>query len=141
LDILLEATRTAFENTNLARMLGQSDQPQPQLTNTQALLANLPRLRASLMFAQTIFRFLIAGVLLFLISSRIDSTYLFWWGLVSILIAGIILFFIEWAVSRMVMQPKPGPIADGFARQSAAINASRLFVLTSRTAQSRRMER
>jgi putative hemolysin len=104
LEVLLEATRGAFENTNLARMLGQSDQPHPQLSHTQALLANLPRLRASLQFAQTVIRFLIAGMLILLISSRVSSTYLLWGGLAAILVSGFILFLIEWIVSTTVMR-------------------------------------
>ena len=103
LELLLEAARAAFENTSLARMLGQHDHSLPELNHTQALLANLPRLRASLHLAQTITRFLLAGLIMLIFTSGIRTTNEILVGLLVLVSSGLILFVLEWILTTRVM--------------------------------------
>jgi CBS domain containing-hemolysin-like protein len=130
LELLLEASRAAFENTNLARMLGHQEHPLPQLNQTRALLGNLPKLRASLQLAQMFARFLIAGLVLLIIYSRFGNTKLVWAGVVGIIAAGTILFLLEWIVSTRVMaNPETWAFRlTGFARIVRLVLAPVVFL-------------
>jgi CBS domain containing-hemolysin-like protein len=102
LDLLLVATRASLLNTSLARLLGQREQMMPQVNRALVVLSAPARLQASLLVAQSMVRFLLAGLNLWL--------FVPWGGLSAplplavgvLLLTGIVLFFLEWLVEWRV---------------------------------------
>jgi CBS domain containing-hemolysin-like protein len=106
-DLLLVATRASLLNTSLARLLGQRDQMMPQVNRALAVLSSPARLQASLLIAQSMVRFLIAGLVLLVFVP---------WGQLGnpvptavgvLLLAAIGSFLLEWLIEwRVARQPE-----------------------------------
>ncbi len=104
LDILTSATRSAFLNSNLARLLGSRDEWGLKVNRTQALLMTLPRLQASLGFTRTVTRFLIAGIALLIFLPLENNQYLAVYSFLILIIFSSVVFLsqllVEWYVAR-----------------------------------------
>ncbi len=103
LDFLAIAARSAFLQTNHARLLALREHRLEEVGSTLDLLHGLPRLKASLNFCLALARFLIAGsVFYFVLNQPFLSEPLA--GFVSLLLAAFLVFWFEWAVERLVMR-------------------------------------
>jgi putative hemolysin len=96
-DFLAITARTAYTQTNHARLLLLRDQMGERVNSTSVLLHYLPRIRASLNFVLLLVRFLAAGLCINLALQLLPVTPL--WGLAGGLILGAFFWFwFEWAV-------------------------------------------
>jgi CBS domain containing-hemolysin-like protein len=106
-DLLVVATRASLLNTSLARLLGQREQMMPQVNRTLAVLSVPARLQASLLIAQSMVRFLLAGLALFIFVpwGRLENPVPLAAGV--LLLAGVVSFLLEWLVEwRVARQPE-----------------------------------
>jgi CBS domain containing-hemolysin-like protein len=103
-DLLLVATRVSLLNTSLARLLGQREQMMPQVNRALAALTYPIRLQASMLIAQSMVRFLLAGLslLIFVPWERLLTPVPFAAGVLLIVAAGSFMleWLVEWHVSR-----------------------------------------
>lgn len=102
LDLINSATRSSFNNANLARLLGQREFQQVQVNRTLALINNQARVQAGLHLFQAIYRFLIAGLILLLFAPQQNGPLPVWPAAAGLLLAALILFFLEWIVEQFV---------------------------------------
>jgi putative hemolysin len=101
LDFLAIAARTAYTQTNHARLLLLREQMEERVNSTSVLLHYLPRIRASLNFILLVMRFLAAGLLINLVLQQPLAAP--FWGLSGSLILGAFLWFwYEWAAESKV---------------------------------------
>jgi CBS domain containing-hemolysin-like protein len=98
LDLLTIATRAALSNITPARLLGQREQKEKQVNRTLTILNDLPQLQASLNFAQLLWRFLLAGTVLFIFIFWNKTTHPLLFSIGILLISALILFLSEWGV-------------------------------------------
>ena len=101
-DLLTSAARAALLKTSPGRILGLREQTLPQGNRTLALLASLPRLQASLNLTQAIFRFLLAGLVLFLLLPWGKAPFTLLPALGILLLAALAGFLLEWSVESLV---------------------------------------
>ena len=102
LDLITSATRSAFSNSSLARLLIQREKMVSQVNRTTQLLSNIPRTQASLNLFQSILRFLIAGLSLVLFVPWAVTQYLLPYSLGVLLLASLVTFFLEWLIETAV---------------------------------------
>lgn len=102
LDLASIAARSAFLQTNHARLLALREQMELQVNRTVPLLSTLTRLRASLDLSLVVTRFLFAGLGLILIL-RLQLSPQWAWAAIALTIPAIVLFWLEWMVERFVM--------------------------------------
>ena len=102
LDLITSATRSAFSNSSLARLLIQREKMVSQVNRTTQLLSNTPRTQASLNLFQSILRFLIAGLSLVLFVPWAVTQYLLPYSLGVLLLASLVTFFLEWLIETAV---------------------------------------
>lgn len=101
LDLAVLAARTAFQQTNHARLLNWRDLAGDQIQRAVSLLTLLPRLQASLDLALAASHFLLAGAALALI--RFNYPTLQWYlAIASLMGIAFGLFLLEWTVNRAV---------------------------------------
>lgn len=106
-DLLLVATRSSLLNASLARLLGQRDQMMPQVNRTLAALSSPARLQASLLVAQSMVRFLLAGLalMIFVPWDIPGSPVPYAVGILLVAASGS--FLLEWLVEwRVARQPE-----------------------------------
>jgi putative hemolysin len=95
LDYLAITARTAYTQTNHARLLLLREQMEARVNSTSVLLHYLPRIRASLNFILLVVRFLAAGLFIELALQLLPAAP--WGVLVGVLILGALLWFwFEW---------------------------------------------
>ena len=102
LDLLASTARAALFNTSPVRILGQQPPTLPQVKRTLALLASLPRLQASLNLTRAIFRFFLAGLVLFLLLPWGKAPFPLLPALGILLLAALVVFLLEWTIERLV---------------------------------------
>ena len=102
LDLITSATRSAFSNSSLARLLIQRENMVSQVNRTTQLLSNTPRTQASLNLFQSILRFLIAGLSLVLFVPWAVTQYQLPYSLGVLLLASLVTFFLEWLIETAV---------------------------------------
>lgn len=100
-DLTLIATRTAFMQTNTARLLAMREQMGLRVTLAMVFVTELPRLRASLNLALVLARFLIAGAALTVLTLQFINLSLLVNAAVLVVLAGM-LFGLEWSVERSI---------------------------------------
>jgi putative hemolysin len=104
LDLITSASRSAFTNSSLVRLLTQREDMVSQVNRITLLLSNSAKTQASLTLFQTILRFLIAGLALFIFVPWSRTQYLLPLTLGVMLLVSLVIFFlerfIETAVSR-----------------------------------------
>jgi putative hemolysin len=102
LDLLTSATRSAFANINLARLLNQREQGQLQVSHTLSVLNSYSRLQAALHLTRSVLRFVLAGLaLLIFVPWGVEDIPILY-GLVVLLVFALIVFFIEWFVEGQI---------------------------------------
>lgn len=104
LDLITHATRAALLNAILPRLLLQRENKTPRVRQTTALLGHLPRLRASLSLTQTVLRFLIAGLALWIFVPWGSVGKPFLPALITLLSTGLIVYLAEWITELGVSQ-------------------------------------
>jgi CBS domain containing-hemolysin-like protein len=102
-DLTLVAARGSLQFTSLGRLLAQRDGNEPKVNRTLALIHSTPRLQASLGLALTVLRFLLAGLLLNLVSLRAASVS-FAAGAGFLFLTGLLLYWLEWMVQWYVLR-------------------------------------
>jgi CBS domain containing-hemolysin-like protein len=102
LDLLTTAIQTAANKTNLARLLGQREQMQSKVDRTLSLLNNSPRLQASLHLTQNFSRFLLAGLVLFLLLASNQSLATGLSAVAILILSGLALFVLEWSIVEII---------------------------------------
>lgn len=102
LDLLTSAARAALLNTSPVRIQGQREQTLPLSNRTLALLASLPRLRASFNLTLIVIRFFLAGLVLFLFLPEGEVSYPFLPALGFLLLSGPVVFLLEWNIESTV---------------------------------------
>lgn len=105
-DYLAIAARTAYTQTNHARLLLLREQMEERVNSTSVLLHYLPRIRASLNFTLLVVRFLAAGLLIDLML-QLPLAAWFWALAGSIILGAFVWFWFEWVVeSRVSRSPE-----------------------------------
>lgn len=102
-DLALVAARGSLQFSSLGRLLAQRDGNEPRVNRTLALIHFTPRLQASLGLALTVLRFLMAGLLLYLVSLRAGSIS-FAAGAGLLFLTGLLLYWLEWMVQWYVLR-------------------------------------
>ncbi len=105
LDMATVAARASMLHITLASGLELSAAPQPKEHHKQHWLALLPALQASLILAQALWRFLLAGLLM-LYLNRLPVLWQPMALLGVLVLAGLVVFALEWAV-RSWVSPAP----------------------------------
>lgn len=100
-DLALIAARSAYLQTNTARLLAMRNQSETRIAWAMACLSVLPRLRAGLNLALVLARFFIAGLLLLLVALKFSSLSILA-NIAMLLLAAIVLFGLEWSAERMI---------------------------------------
>lgn len=103
LDLATVAARVGLLHTSLARLLAQRETGEEKIQPTLHLVQNLPRLQASLNLARLIWRFLIAGFILFYLYGM-TQTPTVWLVVGILLLAAFVVFWLEWIVSVNVIK-------------------------------------
>jgi len=103
LDLITVAARASLLHANLARLLAQREQMEPQVHRTIILIHSLPRLQASLNFAQAALRFLMVGLIL-TYAFRQSENLPFYVVAGILLLAALLVFWIEWIVEGRVLR-------------------------------------
>ena len=101
-DLFIVAVRAAFVNTSYVRLLALRDEQNEQVNRTLSLVLNLPRVRASLNFLLVFVRFLMAGLILYLLLSTFQNPL--WVAVLVILLSGLLIFWLEWLVEMSIMR-------------------------------------
>jgi CBS domain containing-hemolysin-like protein len=102
LDLITSASRSAFTNSSLPRQLTQREEMVSQVNRTTQLLSNSTKTQASLKLFQSILRFLIAGLALFIFVPWSTTQYLLPFSLGAALLASLVMFFLEWLIETAV---------------------------------------
>lgn len=102
LDLITAASRSAFINSSLARLLTQREELISQVNRTTQLLSNFTKTQASLNIFQSILRFLIAGLALFIFVPWPNTQYLLPYTLGVMLLTALVTFFLEWLIETAV---------------------------------------
>jgi CBS domain containing-hemolysin-like protein len=102
LDLITSASRSAFTNSSLARLLTQREEMVSQVNRTTQLLSNTTRTQASLNLFQSILRFLIAGLAILIFVQWTSTQYLLPYSLGVLLLASLVIFFLEWLIETAV---------------------------------------
>jgi putative hemolysin len=101
LDLLTVASRGSLLHANLAVLLAADSPGEPRHQRVISLLERLPRLQASLILVQTVWRFLLVGsLLLFLSSLNVSLPPVAIFGI--ILLAALFIFWLDWSVRSIV---------------------------------------
>jgi magnesium and cobalt exporter, CNNM family len=101
LDLLTVAARGSLLHANLSVFLDSEPQNEPRHQRVISLLESLPRLQASLILAQVVWRFLFLGSLLLLLSSQaVALPPLAIFGV--ILLAALVVFWLDWSIRSLV---------------------------------------
>jgi CBS domain containing-hemolysin-like protein len=101
LDWLTVASRGSLLHANLTVLLDTDPLSEPRHQRVISLLESLPRLQASLILAQTVWRFLLLGSLLLLLSSQAVALLpLAIFGI--ILLAALVIFWLDWSIRSLV---------------------------------------
>jgi CBS domain containing-hemolysin-like protein len=101
LDLLTVASRGSLLHANLAVLLAADLPDEPRHHRVMSLLEGLPRLQASLILVQTVWRFLLVGsLLLFLNSLGVFLPPLAIFGI--ILLTALVIFWLDWSVRSIV---------------------------------------
>jgi putative hemolysin len=122
IDLLAFAARVSFLQITHIRLLSQREQSGGKINRTLALLPALPKIRAALNLLLVLTRFLLAGLVLYLLSFY-PVIYPVPVALIVLLITALVLFWLEWVIERIVMR-KPEVWAvrlSGFVRVLKAI--------------------
>ena len=101
LDLLTVAARGSLLHANLTVLLESDLQSEPRHQRMISLLESLPRLQASLILVQTIWRFLLLGSLLLFLSLQAASLPLLAiYGIILLVAAAI--FWMDWSIRALV---------------------------------------
>ena len=122
IDLLAFAARVSFLQITHIRLLSQREQSGGKINRTLALLPALPKIRAALNLLLVLTRFLLAGLVLYLLSFY-PVIYPVPVALMVLLITALVLFWLEWVIERIVMrQPEVWAVRlSGFVRVLKAI--------------------
>jgi putative hemolysin len=108
INLVTVAARSGLANTNLARLLAQREQMQPQVNRTLTALNAQPHLQAGLRLTQSVLRFLLAGLVLFLFVPWGELTSPALYAGIVLLLSGLAIFWLEWLVDFLVARnPEP----------------------------------
>jgi CBS domain containing-hemolysin-like protein len=102
LDLITSASRSAFTNSSLARLLTQREEMVSQVNRTTQLLSNSTKTQASLNLFQSILRFFIAGLALFIFVPWSSTQYILPYTLGVVLFVSLVTFFLEWLIETAV---------------------------------------
>jgi CBS domain containing-hemolysin-like protein len=102
LDLITSASRSAFTNSSLARLITQREEMVSQVNRTTQLLSNPTRTQASLNLFQSILRFLIAGLAILIFVPLSSTQYLLAVSLGVVLLASLVIFYLEWLIETAV---------------------------------------
>lgn len=100
LDIAIIISQAALVHSHLARLLAQREGLAPDIRQALLLMHSMPRARAGLNLAHMVFRFLILGLLLQLVSRIPGASLLLELGVV--LVAAVLYFWLEWIIENRV---------------------------------------
>lgn len=103
LDLVTVAAREGLLHTSLPRILAQREQLETNILHTVRLLQNLPRLQASLSLTRLLLRFVLAGMLYYLMLYYLGVAD-FWAVCGMLLAAAFILFVLEWIVQVIILR-------------------------------------
>jgi CBS domain containing-hemolysin-like protein len=102
LDMLTSGTRSAYANSNLARLFTQRDQDEEGVNAVLPLIQSPRRLNASLNYTLVLTRFLVAGSILILVWPQVINTTSVLVAIILLLLASLLLFWMEWIVDGFV---------------------------------------
>lgn len=102
LDLITSAAQSAFTHSNLARLLTQREELVSQVNRTTQLLSNTVKTQASLKIFQSVLRFLIAGLTVYIFVPWSNAQYLLAYVLGVMLLTALIIFFLEWLIELSV---------------------------------------
>lgn len=102
LDLITSAAQSAFTHSNLARLLTQREELVSQVNRTTQLLSNTVKTQASLKIFQSVLRFLIAGLAVYIFVPWSNAQYLLAYVLGVMLLTALIIFFLEWLIELSV---------------------------------------
>lgn len=98
-DLVLSASRSSLANASLPRLIAQRDSQEPGIPQTIRLLTSSAYPRAGLHLAQVLARFLLAGLVLWLLPR---NAMLDWrWSFAALLLSAIFLAWLEWLVGEL----------------------------------------
>ena len=100
LDIGIIISQAALVHTHLARLLAQREGLAPEIRQALLLMHSMPRARAGLNLAHMVFRFLILGLILYLVARIPGSSLLVELGI--ILSVAVLYFWLEWIIEGRV---------------------------------------
>ncbi len=100
-DLTAIGARMSFLQISHARLLAQREFAGDKINPTLKLLPQLLKLRASLNLLVVFARFVLAGLILYLVSLR-PTEYLLILGGLALFIAALLVFWFEWLVERIV---------------------------------------
>ena len=95
-DLIVVAARSSFISANYIRLLALRDNDEERANRTLPLILNLPRVRASFNFLLVFIRFLMAGLMLYLVAVLFQVPT--WVTIIIVLAAALILFWFEWLI-------------------------------------------
>ena len=130
-DLFAVAARTSLLQTTNARILALREEMGESVNRTILLLSNLPRLKASLNQLLVITRFLMAGLVIFMMVFIQTLSYSVIVSGVILLVAAMAIFWLEWLVDTFVWRnPELWALRlTTFARVVMAISTITLFPL------------
>jgi len=96
IDLILVAARSAFTNANYVRLLALREDDEENVNRTLPLILNLPRVRASFNCVLIFIRFLMAGMILFLVGELFQVNI--WLTIGVMLGAALLMFLLEWLI-------------------------------------------
>jgi len=102
LDLITSAAQSAFTHSNLARLLTQREELVSQVNRTTQLLSNTVKTQASLKIFQSVLRFFIAGLTVYIFVPWSNAQYLLAYVLGVMLLTALIIFFLEWLIELSV---------------------------------------
>jgi CBS domain containing-hemolysin-like protein len=102
IDLVIVAARSSFVHASYVRLLALRESDELRVNRTISLILNLARVRASLNFVLVFLRFVMAGLLLYILNSYRMFNLLS--ILVSLLLAALVLFWIEWLLEIYIMR-------------------------------------
>jgi len=103
IDLISVAARASLRHSSLARLIHLRELKEPHAGRTLELLEKMPRPYAGLHMTQSLLRFIMIGVVYFLIQQNSRATTLA--GHIGILlIVGLIVAWLEWIIERFVVR-------------------------------------
>ncbi|MBM3145556.1 MAG: HlyC/CorC family transporter [Chloroflexi bacterium] len=102
-DLIAIAARAAMRHSSLARLIHLRELNEPHAGHTLAVLEKMPRSYAALHIAQSLLRFVLLGMVYFLIrqDARLDT---FVEAVGIFLIVGLVVAWLEWMIERRVVR-------------------------------------